>query len=190
MTHDPHKAIAPSAQRDDGWILTSTGVRFDLFAPTPDMVRIEDIAHALALTNRFGGHTLFPYSVAQHSVLVSRHVPPEDALVGLLHDATEAYVGDMVRPLKRRMPDYVTVELQLWEVIRERFGLGPITAAVKVADERALQTERRDVMPTSPHVWADDERRALPFEERIAPWSYEEARFNFLRRFDALNLEL
>lgn len=177
-------------QRDDGWILTASGVRFDLFAPTVDMIRIEDIAHALSQVNRFGGHTRFPYSVAQHSVLVSRHVPPSDALTGLMHDATEAYVGDVVRPLKRRLPDYVAIEDRLWQVIRLRFDLGPITPAIKVADERALQTERRDAMPASAHLWADDERRALPFEEKlewIEPWR---ARQQFLDRFRALSLDL
>lgn len=171
---------------DSGWILTTSGVRFELFAPTPAMVNIRDIAHALSHACRFGGHTLDFYSVAQHSVIVSHHVPPEEALTALLHDATEAYCGDMVRPLKRQMPAYREVEDRIWEAIRARFDLGPMTPAIKEADERALQTERRDVMPVSTHRWAKDEERAAPFEDVIFPLGPRVAREIFLQRYAEL----
>lgn len=172
--------------RPDGWILTASGVRFELFWPMPDMVLIEDIAHALANVCRFGGHTRKFYSVAQHSILVSYHVPPEDALTALLHDATEAYIGDMVRPLKREMHAYKQVEDRLWSAIRGRFGLGDITPAIKEADERALQTERRDLMVPSAHAWVNDEQRAVPFDAPIIPMSPDEAKAAFLERFTEL----
>lgn len=81
---------------------------------TPEDVRIEDIAHHLALINRFNGGTPKPISVAQHSVLVSRLLPDEHALAGLLHDASEAYLGDVTKWLK--MSDAMTAyrEAEAW----------------------------------------------------------------------------
>jgi hypothetical protein len=173
-------------QRYDGWILTQSGIKFDLFAPTPDMVNINDIAHALAHICRFGGHSQEFYSVAQHSLIVSAGVSAADAMVGLMHDATEAYCGDMVRPLKRRMPDYKMVEDGIWLAIQAKFRLGDITPAIKVADERALQTERRDLMIPSPHLWDGDKQRALPFEGVIFPRTSHMAKQAFLQRFHEL----
>ena len=80
------------------WILTWSGKRFDLFEPTPEMIDPRDIAQALGTIARFNGHTKEHYTVAQHSVIVANLVPPEHQLAALLHDATEAYIGDMVRP--------------------------------------------------------------------------------------------
>lgn len=170
----------------DSWILTQSGVRFEMLAPTPKMVNIKDIAWALSHICRFGGHTQGFYSVAQHSLIVAAHVPPEEALTALLHDATEAYVGDMVRPLKRAIPAYKVIEDRIWEAIRERFNLGPITAAIKEADERALQTERRDLMIPSPFPWSKDEQRAEPFPGYIPFRTSREARERFLERFAEL----
>lgn len=85
------------------WILTYTGRAFDLAAPRADLISTVDIAHSLSMICRFGGHPRRHYSVAQHSLLVAGIVPPEHQLIALLHDATEAYVGDMVRPIKLMM---------------------------------------------------------------------------------------
>src|ERR1700683_336889 len=82
------------------WIVTFSGRRFYVLDPRPSDVRIEDIAHSLSLQCRFNGHVKNFYSVAQHSVLVSERCDPADALYGLLHDASEAYIGDMSAPLK------------------------------------------------------------------------------------------
>lgn len=88
------------------WILTSTGKRFDLLEPDADMIDPWDICHSLAHLCRFNGHTREFYSVAQHSCIVAELVPEEHKLAALLHDATEAYLGDITRPLKQWMPDY------------------------------------------------------------------------------------
>lgn len=161
----PH--VATSADRDPDprwldhprgpWLLTFTGRRFFPFEPSAEEVDIRDIAHALANVCRFGGHTRDHYSVAQHSVLVSLIVPPELALLGLLHDAAEAYVGDMIAPIKlsRRLGDYDHIEDLVWCAIVEAFhltahGVDRATMAmpreVKAADMVALVTEARDVM--------------------------------------------
>lgn len=82
------------------WILTQSGQQFDLLRPTASMIKPVDIAHALSRLCRFNGHTRAHYSVAQHSLIVASLVPVEHQLVALLHDAPEAYIGDMTRPLK------------------------------------------------------------------------------------------
>lgn len=146
------------------WILTRSGRKFDLARPTADMVDPADIAHSLSMQCRFNGHTNRYYSVAQHCFLVADLVSAEHQLAALLHDATEAYVGDMVRPLKEGMRNwanchglacaYATTEQHVWEAICERFNLSPVLpASVEHADLVALATEKRDLMPNHPEPW-------------------------------------
>lgn len=146
------------------WIITRSGRKFDLNNPTADMVDPADIAHSLSMQCRFNGHTSSFYSVAQHCNLVADLVPAEDQLAALLHDATEAYVGDMVRPLKEGMRDYAErmgvtelyaeTESAVWIAICMRFDLDPILPdSVKHADLAALATEKRDLMPYHPEPW-------------------------------------
>ncbi|ANB27649.1 hypothetical protein A6F57_19685 [Alteromonas stellipolaris] len=120
---------------------------------------IEDIAHALSNICRFNGHTREFYSVAQHSVLVSSIVPEEHALAALLHDAAEAYCGDVVSPLKQLLPVYQsilnTVEQQLFKSIGLEW---PVAACVKEADLTILATEVRDLMMPHDHHWANLKR--------------------------------
>ncbi|KUM43702.1 hypothetical protein [Pseudomonas sp. EpS/L25] len=88
------------------WILTATGRRLDLTGSMADDIDPLDLARGLSRACRFAGQTTAFYSVAQHSVLASYHVPPEDALPALLHDAAEAYLGDLTGPLKRLLVSY------------------------------------------------------------------------------------
>ena len=104
------------------WIQTYTGRQFWPLAPQAEHVDIRDIAHSLAMQCRFNGHCRGFYSVAQHSVLVSQVVPPEDALWGLLHDAAEAYISDLPRPLKNTAPEFRAAEHRLLTVILGRLG--------------------------------------------------------------------
>jgi 5'-deoxynucleotidase YfbR-like HD superfamily hydrolase len=129
------------------WIQTYSGKKFDLLNPTPESISIFDIAHALSNICRYTGHTKEFYSVAQHSVLASVNVPPKDALAGLLHDATEAYLTDISKPLKMLLPEYCKLEDKIYKIIAAKFGLpAELPASVKEADLRLLATEKRDLL--------------------------------------------
>lgn len=122
-------------------IRTFSGKLVDLRAPKLEDICIKDIAHALARINRFTGHTSRGYTVAEHSLLVSRFVPVEFALDGLLHDASEAYLGDVASPLKSLLPEYKVLEARWTRVIEAKFGLREMPAPVKRADALALEAE-------------------------------------------------
>jgi hypothetical protein len=175
------------------WFCTVSGRKVHVLDPMPEDILIEDIAHSLSHVCRFGGHVAQFYSVAQHSVGVSRNVPKVHARAALLHDAAEAYIGDVIRPLKQCLPDYMAIE-RLWErVIVERFELDMSQAAVgsiKLADVRMLLTERRDVAPREwqDHTWKQDEEGFRPYPGRIRPLSTEAARALFLDRWDEVTL--
>lgn len=101
-----------------------SGNTIDLLDPDPDMINIEDIAHALSILPRWNGATRFPYTVGQHSLWCYKHVPGlELGYQALMHDATEAYVNDLWWPLKRNLPRYNLIEGQIWCVIAEKYGL-------------------------------------------------------------------
>lgn len=163
-------------------IKTYTGQIFDLWNPIPEQVSIPDIAHALSNICRFGGHTRVHYSVAQHSVLVSSQLNSKDALVGLLHDAAEAYVGDMVKPLKNALPEFSEVEARIWQAICSRFGIDPVLPlSVKTADLRMLRTEQRDLFPSiAPGLFSEGE---APYPAIVSPWPRSTAETIFLENF-------
>jgi len=164
------------------WILTQSGQQFDLLRPTASMIKPVDIAHALSRLCRFNGHTRAHYSVAQHSLIVASLVPVEHQLVALLHDATEAYIGDMTRPLKAVMPEYQYVEQQIWLAVCDRFDIpADLPDCVKKADMVALATERRDLMPEHPGE-RDCLRGVQPMKETIVPFSAESASIMFFSR--------
>jgi hypothetical protein len=131
----------------DDWFRTVSGRRMRVTAPDPELIVIEDIAAHLSMICRFGGMVKSLYSVAQHSVMVSELVPPGNpylAQQALLHDATEAYLNDVIRPVKQLLPSYANLE-ELWaKAITARFGVDVVhlPAAVKLADSRACLTEQ------------------------------------------------
>lgn len=172
----------------ESWFQTNSGLAFHHLNPKQEDIRIEDIAHALSMTCRFGGHVNSFYSVAQHSVMVSVIVPQEYALQALLHDAPEAYIGDMVNPLKCEMPEFRKLEKEIWQVIAKKFSL-PVTLheSVKKADLVALATERRDLMGRSPLPWKIDEAQVEPNPGWIIhPQPPAVAKENFLLRYREL----
>lgn len=132
-------------------IRTVSGRYVNVFALEPHMIHIGDIAHALSNTPRFGGHLPRWYSVAMHSLHVADLVEPEHKLSALLHDASEAYLLDMPKPIKDRLPDYMALEQQVQGFIAKVYQLPhPLPSAVKAADEQALRTEWRTMMLGQP----------------------------------------
>lgn len=164
------------------WIQTESGMAFDLENPRPDMVSLEDIATALAYTPRFNGHTGTWYSVAEHSVWVSRIVPREDRLWGLLHDAHEAYTGDIVSPMKALLGNVREVERKIQDAICEYFDMSrDAPLSVHKADMQMLAAER--VKFFEPRDWGLTE---APADVSIEVWEPSLARGKFLWEFDRI----
>ena len=180
-----------------GVISATIGLRsgrvFDYMTPTPDMIDIDDIAWGLARTGRFANQLRggLVYSVAQHSCLVALATPAEHRLAALLHDATEAYVGDMVAPLKQLCPDYRVVEDRVWAAISERFGLSiELDPSVRVADLRALHTENNAFSPDPRHDWPGlEEYPPIALPTPLSCWGVEQAALAFLSEFRRLTEE-
>lgn len=173
--------------KNSAWIQTHSGRRFNPTNPYVDAIVIQDIAHALSMQCRFSGHCKKFYSVAQHSVLVSYICDSRDALWGLLHDASEAYLVDVPRPLKKsgKFGAYIEFEAQMQEAICRRFGL-PLKEppSVKKADTILLATEARDLMSPLHPDWTQPVD-PLPFI--IKPWGPDEAKDMFMKRFFELS---
>lgn len=169
--------------KEAAWIQTHSGRRFNPTCPNPDAIVIQDIAHALSMQCRFSGHCKYFYSVAQHSVLVSYICDSQDALWGLLHDASEAYLVDVPRPIKRsgQMQAYIDFEQKMQEAICRRFGL-PMAEppSVKKADTALLYTEARDLMSPFHSDW---EQKVDPLPFLIEPWNHDRAKDMFMKRF-------
>lgn len=172
--------------RKGDWIQTFTGVAFWPLDPRPSEIDIEDIAHALANQCRFSGHTRQFYSVAQHCVVMARVVPDHAKLWALLHDASEAYLVDLPRPIKQLMPGYRDAEDAVMRAVCERFGLAAgLPGEVREADVRMLATEARDLL--GPHLlpWASLDG-VLPYDFTIVPTRPDRAKADFLHAFRAL----
>jgi hypothetical protein len=191
-----------SNERVGDWCQCFSGETFFVFDPHTDEVHIEDIAHHLSLLCRYSGACKVFYGVGEHSVRVlleTERLACRDrlfaidveavrllSLCGLLHDASEAYLGDMIRPLKLGMSEYRKVENRVQACICEAFGLDPVEPPiVKIADRRLLATERRDLMPLSKLAWRTDEQ-VEPLLERIVPMSPAMAEIAFMDRFNEL----
>lgn len=167
------------------WMQTYTGRAFYPADPRPEDIDPADIAHALSLTCRYGGHVKQMYSVAEHCVLMSYAVPAHATAWALLHDATEAYIGDVIRPLKTFMPEYRAMENRLMRVICERFGLPfACPASVTEADNRILLDERAALMGEPPQPWAVEHLEPLGVD--IRGWMPDEAEWRYRTRLREL----
>lgn len=166
------------------WIQTATGRQFWPMDPRPDDVCIDDIAHALSLLCRFGGHCLRFYSVAEHCVLLARVAPPEFGLWALLHDASEAYLVDVPRPIKPFLVGYSEAEDKIMRAVavRYRLHLG-MPAIVKQLDRAILMDERQQNMAGTSFAWSTD---GEPLGVELQFWSPEQARAEFLEAFAML----
>lgn len=181
---------------DRCWIQTFRGGRFNLLEPRPGQVDILDIAHHLAYLCRYVGAVPAFYSVAQHSVLVSelceREAGREAGRWGLVHDAAEAYLGDLSWPAKQ-IPGlreaYAAVEEPILQAVAAAFGLRPeMPEVVKRADRRVLLAETRDLLGDP--EWAHDPFWRGDLEpwplEKIVPFTPEDARREFLAQYEHL----
>ena len=169
---------------DRSWIQCHSGRPFWPLDPRPEDVDINDIAWALSHICRFTGHTKTFYSVAEHSIRVSFACDPKDAVWAIVHDASEAYLCDLPRPLKilPAFEPYRRAEAAVMRAICQRYDLSvEMPASVHVADMRLLATEARDLMGDP--EWG----RALGVEPLVGaavePMGEREAREWFLGRF-------
>lgn len=172
--------------RKGKWISTFSGNRFWPLDPRPEEIHIEDIAHALSNICRYFGHCHAYYNVAEHSVILASYVPRHLALQALLHDAAEAYVGDMGRPLKDCLPEYVAIEQNIAKMIFEKFRLPwPMNSYIKEIDNRILLDERAKLMVPSGWEW-EYTKGLEPLGVTISCWTPREAKREFLRLFSHL----
>jgi hypothetical protein len=174
------------------YLQTVSGRWVNPFDPDPAQLDAGDIARALSNLCRFGGHSRAFYSVAQHCVIVSRVVEErggdvEDAFAALMHDAGEAYLGDMPHPLKHRSAlgaAFRDAEARLEEAIRDRFGIKAEVPEIKAVDRALLATERRVF---SAEVWHWPELEDVePLDLELTPWSPDKAADEFTRRYAEL----
>lgn len=133
-------------------IETCSGRFVDILEPKVEQIHLPDIAHALALQCRFNGHVRTHYSIAEHCVRVARHMPAPLRIHGLLHDAAEAYLGDIVTPVKRQLAEFAALEDRCLATIYEALAVPlPNPAAekeVKRADALALKEEAYALLPS------------------------------------------
>jgi 5'-deoxynucleotidase YfbR-like HD superfamily hydrolase len=178
-----------TANRGD-WIQVASGELFYPLSPSADEVTIQDIAHALSMKCRYSGHCLKFYSVAEHSVYVSQHVPEEYALWGLLHDAAEAYSADIPRPLKRNLKEWGVIEERIQNAVCDRFGLDRKEPdVVKLVDTQMLLKEKDALLAPCATPW--DTSYIIPsnFEVTIQALAPDQAKQFFLDRFKELTID-
>jgi len=182
----------------ESYIQTHSGACLFLGDPDPELISLQDIAHALSQVNRYTGHARFPYSVARHSVACT--VDAQDLGMSatvqrqaLLHDATEAYLNDLSSPLKRLLPEYKELEAIWQAAIASRFRLPlELDRQVHDLDRRQLMREAKALLPGGPKGlgWPEDpEPGWRPAEREWQEWGWEDARDVFLahaRRLDIL----
>lgn len=187
--------------RSDNYIVMYSGAELEFLRPEPCKIQMSDIAHHLSQVNRFCGGLYRPYSVADHSVYVANLFEGEDELrrYALMHDATEAFLGDVIAPLKDLLPGYKVIE-RLWTAaIATRFSLAwtpAIKKAIKIADGIALLAELRDLGAHKAHLsWPPSKEARVSFNQNKAPkvyrsWSAAEAEERFIREAARVGYDL
>lgn len=181
------------------WTVTYSGRKFHFFGGDQDEIDINDIAHSLSLNCRFNGHVKHFYSVAQHSLIIGKQIlketgKPSWAMAGLLHDASEAYLPDMPRPIKGYLSEFLDLEDAVLGRIFRRFDLPdltmptqehlPLAELIKLHDNRAVVTEKRDILTEDSRLvpWAIQDKYE-PYEDRIIPETPKNIWRQFLQFF-------
>lgn len=186
--------VMPLSLYQHEFITTFTGKRVNVVELRPEDICIEDIAHALSQLCRFTGHCRETYSVAEHSIIASRHVPVGLAFEALLHDAAEAYVNDLSRPLKHHpeMQGYIAIEQRVDHVVRQAFGLPLFERppymhpTIKDVDNKLVVTEARALLAES--SWTAG-HPALDGVQPLFCWPAKRAEALFLSRYDQLKAD-
>lgn len=194
------KATATKAKEGSPLRVTISGRVVDLLEPKSSQIALYDIAEGLSKICRYTGHTSVFYSVAQHCCIVHDIVPPEAKPYALLHDAHEAYIGDLPTPLLAALGSLgashavETIKDRLDRAILAAIGLpypsAEIINAVKKADAQALAWERRDILPTimGQHpLWANQPE--ITISRQLKGWNWDTAMNGWLNRFESLALE-
>jgi hypothetical protein len=166
------------------WLQTNNGGKFHVANPAPEEIDVRDIAHALSMLCRYSGHCKNFYSVAEHCCHIYDWLPVEYKLEGLMHDASEAYLVDIPRPIKPYLNNYYDLEKRIMAVIAMKYGFpGLMTERVKEADNRILRDERyQNMMITD----VPDEEWGCPLpalDITLKYWSPKRAEKEFLKRF-------
>lgn len=168
-------------------ILLRSGKYFDLLDPEGSEITIEDIAHGLSMTCRFAGQCMNFYSVAEHCWHASYQVPAHLARAALMHDAAEAFIGDVTRPLKSLLPDYKAIEKRIEAAIWRRFAVEGIDDPdIKRADLAMLGAEQAKNMPGHEDSWAILAGIDVP-NITFRYWSPRSARHMWLTRYAELS---
>ena len=177
------------------WMQTHSGRAFDLIDPKPEDVHLSDISHSLSMICRYNGHVSGFYSVAEHCChiydwLGMQGLHQRIMLAGLLHDAPEAYVGDVIWPVQQALPEFRdafhALQARVWAVMRVALDIPETVdlrhALVREADVRILLDERAALLTTPPPIpWAVEHLQPLGVE--IQAWGPREARVQWLSRY-------
>ena len=167
---------------NDKYIQTYSGIRFWPLDPRIEDINLEDIAHALSMQCRFSGHTSFHYSVAQHSLIVSEYCKPENALAGLLHDASEAYLIDVPRPIKPHLIGYADAEDKIMKLVSQKFGFEyPFDDEIKELDLKVLYLEKQQLLKEL--TWSMKFPETKIENYQIKKKNPEDVKFQFLDKF-------
>lgn len=176
-------------EQEDNYIETVAGIQFHFLNPSPDEININDIANSLSKQCRYTGHVKQFYSVTEHCCLlfdfawVNKNRSIQELRTMLMHDASEAYLTDLARPIKYYMPEYKTLEAKIEKVISEKFDLiYPYPSWIKELDTRILLDERKQAMNPSNNVWAVDSLE--PLGVTLNFWDPEKACKEYLKRYE------
>lgn len=169
-----------------GWIQTHSGKQFFPGNPTPASIDIHDIAMSLSKQCRFAGHCMRFYSVAEHCVLMAQVAEPKHKLTALMHDASEAYLVDIPRPIKPMLTGYAALEDDIMQAIANKYKFSwPLPAKVKELDLGMLIDERKQNMAQMQDKVSDDAWGASGegLGVRLQYWSPTDAFYQFLQAF-------
>ena len=165
------------------WIETYSGKKLDVFNINKEAIDIVDIAHALSMACRFNGHLKRFLSVAEHSIIVASMVEEKHQLPALLHDAAEAYITDIPRPIKQMIPMVNEIDAALTKAIFEKYGCAyPIDPEITEVDRELCLAEARD---SNMDVDSWGERYSF-IEHTPFHWSPVEAKKYFLKMFNEM----